>query len=97
MSKNPLYANEVATAHQFIIDHNTDIELQCFLHDMRFRKDLMHSDRWSMCYDFLKKHYPEATGTIVTGLAYWLENQEKKNETAYIYNWGYSWLLAAYS
>ena len=74
MSKNPLYANEVATAHQFIIDHNTDVELQCFLHDMRFRKDLMHSDRWSMCYDFLKKHYPEATGTIVTGLSYWLES-----------------------
>ena len=56
MSKNPLYANEVATAHQFIIDHNADVELQCFLHDMRFRKDLMHSDRLSLCYDFLKEN-----------------------------------------
>ena len=34
MSKNPLYANEVATAHQFIIDHNTDVELQNFLYNM---------------------------------------------------------------
>ena len=73
MSKNPLSANEIATAYQFVIAHNTDIKLQNFLHDMRFRKDLMHSDRRSLCYDFLKENYPEATGTIVTGLTYWLE------------------------
>ena len=30
MSKNPLYANELATAHQFVIEHNTDIKLQNF-------------------------------------------------------------------
>ena len=74
MSKNTLYGNEVATAHQFIIDHNTDVELQCFLHDMKFRKDLMHSDRWSLCYNFLKENYPAATDSIVTGLAYLLED-----------------------
>jgi len=28
MSKNPLYANEIATAYQFVIAHNTDIKLQ---------------------------------------------------------------------
>ena len=54
MSKNPLYANEIATAHQFVIAHNTDVRLQNFLHDMRFRTDLTHSDRWSLCYNFLK-------------------------------------------
>ena len=74
MSKNLLYANEIATAHQFVIEHNTDIKLQNFLYDMRFRKDLMHSDRWSLCYGFLKKNYPAATGSIVTGLAYYLED-----------------------
>ena len=74
MSKNPLYVNEIATAHQFVIAHNTDIKLQNFLHDMRFRKDLMHSDRWSLCYDFLKENYPAAIGSIVTGLAYYLED-----------------------
>ena len=34
MSKNPLYANEVATAHQFVIEHNTDIKLQNFLYNI---------------------------------------------------------------
>ena len=56
MSKNPLYANDIATAHQFVIEHHTDITLQNFLYDMRFRKDLMHSDRWSLCYAFLKEN-----------------------------------------
>ena len=56
MSKNPLYANEIATAHQFVIEHNTDIKLQNFLYDMRFKKNLMHSDRWSLCYNFLKEN-----------------------------------------
>ena len=74
MSKNPLYANEITTAHQFVIEHNTDIKLQNFLYDMRFRKDLMHSDRWSLCYNYLAEHYPAATGSIVTGLAYYLED-----------------------
>ena len=74
MSKNLLYANEIATAHQFVISHNTDIKLQNFLHDMRFRKDLMHSDRLSLCYDYLAEHYPAAAGSIVTGLAYYLED-----------------------
>ena len=74
MSKNSLYANEIATAHQFVIEHNTDIKLQNFLHNMRFRKDLIHNDRWSLCYNFLKENYYEATGTIVTGLAYLLED-----------------------
>ena len=74
MSKNLLYANEIATAHQFVIEHNTDIKLQNFLYDMRFRKDLMHSDRWSLCYDFLKENYPAATDSIVTGLVYYLED-----------------------
>ena len=30
MSKNPLYTNEIATAHQFVIEYNTDIKLQNF-------------------------------------------------------------------
>ena len=34
MSKNPLYANEVAIAYQFVIERNTDIKLQNFLYNM---------------------------------------------------------------
>ena len=74
MSKNPLYANEISIAYQFVLEHNTDTKLQNFFFFLRFRKDLMHSDRWSLCYNFLKENYPEATGTIVTGLTYWLDD-----------------------
>lgn len=73
MSKNPLYANEIATAYQFILEHNNDIELMNFMAEMR-NPALMHSDRWSLCYDWLKFHYPNATGTIVTGLVYYCED-----------------------
>lgn len=83
MSKNVLYTNEITTAHQFILAHDTDADLQCFLHDMREKNYLMHSDRWSMCYDFLQEHYPEATGAIVTGLTYWLESQEAVMQKVY--------------
>ena len=34
MSKNLLYANEIATAHQFVIKHNINIKLQNFLYNM---------------------------------------------------------------
>ena len=34
MSKNPLYANKIATARQFVIEYNTDIKLQNFLYNM---------------------------------------------------------------
>ena len=74
MSKNPLYANEVATAYQFVIEHNTDIDFMNFLRETRENKNLIHSDRWSLCYDYLSEHYPAATGSIVTGLAYYLED-----------------------
>ena len=74
MSKNPLYANEIATAHQFVIEHNDDCEFLEFLAEIRERKDLTHSDRWSLIYDYMQRSYPAATGSIVTGLAYYLED-----------------------
>lgn len=74
MSKNKLYKNEIASAHSFIMDHCADAKLQNFLGEMRDMSWLPHSDRWSRCYDFLAEHYPEATGTVVTGLTYWLED-----------------------
>ena len=74
MSKNPLYANEVATAYQFVLEHNTDIDFMNFLREIRENKNLIHSDRWSLCYNYLAEHYPAATGSIITGLAYYLED-----------------------
>ena len=41
MSKNPLYANEIATAHQFVIEHNNDIDFMNFLREIRENKNLI--------------------------------------------------------
>lgn len=73
MSKNPLYQNEIATAHKFVIDHNYDSNLLRFLENMK-DESLMHSDRWSMIYDFMKEYYPDQPGSIITGLAYLVED-----------------------
>lgn len=73
MSRNKLYINEVATAYKFLIDNKDDLKLQNFIKDMQNKK-MMHSDRWSICYDFLKENYPDIDGSIVTGLAYYLED-----------------------
>lgn len=73
MGRNVLYTNEIATANRFIIEHNSDCELQSFLYQMR-NKVMPHSQRWNECYDFLSEYYPEATGALVTGLTYYLED-----------------------
>lgn len=73
MSRNPLYANEMATAHQFIVEHNSDIDFIGFLEKMK-DPNLMHSDRWSLIYDYMAEHYPSETGSLITGLAYYIED-----------------------
>lgn len=73
MSKNPLYTNEIATAHQFVLEHNFDGDLMSFLERMK-SPHLMHSERWSEIYDYLSENYPESTGSLVTGLSYWCED-----------------------
>lgn len=70
--KNPNYINEITTANNFILNHCTDNELMELLHEAEKQK-YRHSDRWSMIYDFCAEHYPEATGSLITGLAYWVE------------------------
>lgn len=70
--KNTNYAPEIATAYQFVLQHNNDTDFMNMLHEVSDNK-YMHSDRWSIIYDWMKEHYPEATGTIITGLSYWVE------------------------
>ena len=75
MSKNPLYANEIATAHQFVIDHNDDCELMNFLRQVQNDMDRSHSSHWSKIYDYITEKYPEySTGGLITGLSYYIEN-----------------------
>ena len=70
--RNTNYAPEIATANQFVINHNYDIKLMGMLREAGDHK-YTHSERWSMIYDYLLENYPGATGTLVTGLAYWVE------------------------
>ena len=72
---NTNFAPEIATANKFIQEHNYDGELNSFLHSMMIEGAyLMHSDRWSKVYDWMHDHYPEATGSLITGITYWLES-----------------------
>ena len=73
--KNPNYTSEIATAAKFIEDHSYDGDLRTFLYDMMHNTDeWTHSDRWSTIYNWMKGHYPEATGSLITGLTYYCES-----------------------
>ena len=71
--KNTNYAPEMYRANNFIIEHNTDADLMAFLRKME-NENLSHSDRWSQIYDYMEEHYPAATGSLITGLTYWVES-----------------------
>lgn len=70
--KNINYRNEIATANQFVINHNNDIDFMKFLRDME-EADITHGDRWSQIYEYMEEHYPGATGSLITGLTYYVE------------------------
>lgn len=71
--RNSNYTQEMVMANNFVIENNSNPVLTSFLAEMHDMSWLTHSDRWSRCYDFLAANFPEATGTLVTGLTYWLE------------------------
>lgn len=70
--KNTNFAPEIASANRFVIEHNNDIDFMTFLRKME-EANISHSTRWSEVYDYMYEHYPEATGSLVTGLVYWIE------------------------
>ena len=74
--KNTNYAPEMASAMKWIINHSYDGDLHWFLTQLRETvgdPDYTHSDRWSWTYDWMKEHYPEVTGSIITGIVYAME------------------------
>lgn len=72
---NSNYKNEIASAHKFLIDHSYDGDLRHFIIQMEANSDLYsHSEKWSIIYDWMQKHYPEATGSLITGLCYYCES-----------------------
>lgn len=71
---NSNYKNEIASAAKFLCDHSYDGELRTFIYEMMENENnLSHSDRWSMIYDWMQEHYPEVTGSLITGLVYYME------------------------
>lgn len=75
MSRNKEYAAEMATATRFLAERN-DIGLKTFLNNLSYRTDLIHSDRWSLIYDYVYSHYEknEVPDCLVTGLTYLMED-----------------------
>ena len=72
---NSNYAPEIASAAKFIQDHSYDGDLRTFLYEMMHNtKGWSHSDKWSAIYDWMQEHYPEATGSLITGLCYYIED-----------------------
>ena len=71
---NSNYAPEIASAYKFLIDHNYDGDLRHFIVQMQTNSDLYsHSERWSIIYDWMQEHYPEATGSLITGFTCYCE------------------------
>lgn len=70
--KDYSYSTEKIIAREFIISHNADEQLMDMLNDVRSMK-YTHSEKWSIIYDFMKEHYPSATGTLITGMTYYVE------------------------
>lgn len=73
MRKISVYTNDMAMAYRFIVEHNSDIDFMSFLEKMK-DSNLIHSDRWSFIYDYMAEHYPSETGSLITGLTYYVEN-----------------------
>lgn len=69
------YEGEVAKAYAFLNIHNNDEQLRGLMNTLRFYK-MLHSDRWSLLYDFLAKHYPDDLD-LVTGLTYVAEGAQE--------------------
>lgn len=74
MSRNKEYAAEMATATKFLEEH-PDPELKGLLGFLEKQEGLLHSDRWSIIYDYVYKYYnkEEIPSCLVTGLSYLVE------------------------
>ena len=70
--KNHNYTSEIVMANQFVIDHNKDYKFMGVLRELK-EGNYSHSEKWSILYDYCEENYPGATGTLITGLTYWLE------------------------
>ena len=67
------YEKEIEMAKDFIIAHNYDINFLAMLRECK-EGNYLHSERWSKIYDYCEEYYPGATGSLITGLTYYIES-----------------------
>ena len=66
------YSTEVALAYTFLNIHNNDTKLRGLINQLKFTPGMLHSDKWSIIYDYLYDHYINDINVdgLVTGLSY---------------------------
>lgn len=69
------YINEMIIAKNFILDHKGDAGLMNLIERCKSPK-LLHSDRWSLIFDYFATYYPNVAGSVITGLAYLVETED---------------------
>lgn len=63
------YEEEINLAAEFRLDHTWDANFSKFFTNIA-NSSLMHSERWSLIFDYMKRNYPDADSRIITGLVY---------------------------
>ena len=69
---NNNYLPEIIMAQNFLNEHKDDLGLRELMWRAQVR-DLSHSYRWSMIYDYITKHFPNEPSKLITGLTYYCE------------------------
>ena len=63
------YEEEIDLAAEFRLAHAWDTNFSKFFTNIA-NSSLMHSERWSLIFDYMKRNYPNTDSRIITGLVY---------------------------
>lgn len=66
------YDEEIQLAKKFYLDNIGDNNLRTFFNNIK-NSSLMHSEKWSLIFDYIKRNYPYVDGKVITGLVYLAE------------------------
>lgn len=72
------YQEEIQIAIKWIEAHKDDRCYKKVLNKVRSLKEhnlTLHSDFWSLAFDFIKENYPQTDSKVITGLSYIWEDQ----------------------
>lgn len=63
------YEEEIDLAAEFRLDHAWDKNFIRFFTNIA-NSSLMHSERWCLIFDYMKRNYPDVDSKVITGLVY---------------------------